>query len=344
MTARLDPKFIKVVGLMRSTQHEGERTAARAKAEAMAEAAGMTLDVAMVTAELPIAQSLSDIFGGFDDWMEEREPGWKARHAAEKDEKEQQRLARRAATLKRFGSEEAALAPCAKEQLLHNALGARRECCERPYERWTDTVDGCWNYCEPAPVHVLDLVKNAYPMPTTFSVAMAEYRYWEARQQEIEDVLGPNNYGDSGLDLVPSMRFDMVRDLVEHELVTTTLDDLYARFKFYRDMDVACEKIDAALFRDLETLVRRTHLSDASTKGEGTPSPSSPHPTTRDGQIRAALHADPSRSDRAIARAIGCSPTSVGKTRLAMGLSWAERSVQRRGQMCSMRPRAEAPT
>ena len=40
----LDPRFSKVVALMRSTQHAGEQKAARSRAEAMAVAAGMTLE------------------------------------------------------------------------------------------------------------------------------------------------------------------------------------------------------------------------------------------------------------------------------------------------------------
>ena len=42
-----DPRFPKVVALMRSTQHAGEQKADRSRAEAIATAAGMTLEEAL---------------------------------------------------------------------------------------------------------------------------------------------------------------------------------------------------------------------------------------------------------------------------------------------------------
>jgi|GEM_PF-7113334 len=55
-------------------------------------------------------------------------------------------------------------------------------------------------------------------------------------------------------------------------------------------------------------------------------------PTEKRKRIEAALRSDPSRSDRAIARDLGCSPTTVGKVRTALGLTDAVRTVHRGGQ------------
>ena len=74
----------------------------------------------------------------------------------------------------------------------------------------------------------------------------------------MEDVLGPDGYGDSGLDMVADLRRDMLRDLVEHELPTMTLADLHARFAYLRELDsIDKDQIKDALFRDLTTMVER---------------------------------------------------------------------------------------
>jgi hypothetical protein len=49
------------------------------------------------------------------------------------------RLAR---VIKRYGSEEAALAPCEREQLLRAAVKKWSKFCAKPYQRWTQSIDG----------------------------------------------------------------------------------------------------------------------------------------------------------------------------------------------------------
>lgn len=70
-----------------------------------------------------------------------------------------------------------------------------------------------------------------------------------------------------------------------------------------------------------------------------------PHPSTvsvhglgetRAAEILAALVADPSRSDRDVARACGCSPTLVGRVRAAAGLAKRVREVRRGGRAYTM--------
>ena len=56
-----DPKFAKVGALMRSTEHVGEKAAARDRADAMAAAAGMTLDEAMSVGTAPKQTRWTDI-------------------------------------------------------------------------------------------------------------------------------------------------------------------------------------------------------------------------------------------------------------------------------------------
>ena len=109
--------------------------------------------------------------------------------------------------------------------------------------------------------------RGAYAWPETFADAKAEFDYWTVRREEMEVVLGPDGYGDSGLDMVADLRRDMLRDLVEHELPTMTLADLHARFAYLRELDsIDKDLIKDALFRDLTTMVAREgHPSNVST-------------------------------------------------------------------------------
>ncbi|WP_232847450.1 hypothetical protein [Xanthobacter oligotrophicus] len=76
-------KLRKVRGLMTGGATEGERAAARSRAEAIAKAAGLTLAEAMSKLDTaPPPPTARSIFDGFDDWMEAKEPGWRAEQAA----------------------------------------------------------------------------------------------------------------------------------------------------------------------------------------------------------------------------------------------------------------------
>lgn len=56
--------------------------------------------------------------------------------------------------------------------------------------------------------------------------------------------------------------------------------------------------------------------------------------------VKAALIADPSRSDRDIAREVGCSPTTAGRARAALGIEPAPRFVHG-AQTYAMHPRRD---
>ena len=355
MTATiLDPKFAKIIALMNSTEHAGERQAARERAETVAAASGMTLDQAIAVSAQP-APSLLNIFAGFDDWMEERHPGHNARCQAERSERERNRLARLAEILHRYGSEEAALAPCEREQLLQKALSPWIKWCDPPHQRWTYLIDGEGGFFGDLPPHISDAIAAAYPLPTIFAEACAEADYWRARNQEIEDVFGPENCGDYGLNRPAYMRMHMVEDLANHELPVTTLADLHARFARYRARGGDDETIDAALFRDIEAMAMREKGAAQSAH------PSEPPPDqTKTGSVSRAAHsnipataqplgrvADILRghmdwTDRRIAREAACSPTTVGKIRRTIGATCATRSVQRCGQTYAFHIGAQA--
>jgi len=358
MTKPLDPRFIKIVALMNSTQHAGEKAAARQRAEAVAKSCGMTFEQALAASstQAPQPKPFVNVMEDFDDWIEKREPGHKARKAKEQEEKAAARRARVKILLKRYGSVEAGLAPCEKEKLLHEALRPWIIYRKRPYHRWTDSVDGSsshWLFEFTHAPHIREAVANAYPLPTTFQDALAEHEYWQVRRIEMEDLLD-GRYGDEALDRPASLRRDLIEDLLIKDMVLTTLPDLYARLKFARERENSWEGTEDAVFRDLEAMVKaQADLSNVSTCSKG---PHSVRPLDDDvssaggpmedetsirpsahGQIEAMLRADAAQSDRNIARACGCSPTTVGKVRSKLGLAQPVRSVQRRGQTYQMR-------
>jgi hypothetical protein len=79
-----DERLAKIIALWRSTQHEGERQAARGKAERIAKELGMSFEAAVAADQARNNPGNSNIF---DDWMEAREPGHKAAAARQKAEK-----------------------------------------------------------------------------------------------------------------------------------------------------------------------------------------------------------------------------------------------------------------
>ncbi len=336
----LDPRFSKVVALMRSTQHAGEQKAARSRAEAMAVAAGMTLEEALAVDAAPTSEWFFDIFDRKEDAADR---SWKAEQAARRRAKIAAWTIRRAALIAKYGSIDAATAPCERERLILAAVARWRTVRDNP--RWTHALDGWtgWAFAarKEAPAHVIEAIVQAYPLPTTFAQAKAEHDYWTVRNQELEDAFSEDgsSLGDNELDLPTAIRAGIVRALAEHELPVSTLSDLHGRFAMYRESESNDDTVEAALFRDIETMaLREAQASDVTTM------PSTSSRVHEAGQVEALLRANPQWSDRRIARAGGCSPTTVGKIRRAIGATCSDRSVQRSGQSYTVHVGASART
>lgn len=324
----LDPRFSKVVALMRSTQHAGEQKAAGSRAEAMAVEAGMTLEEALAVDTAPRSEGF---FAGFADSMEAAHPGWKAEQASRRLAKVRAWKIRRAALIAKYGSIDAATAPCERERLILAAVARWRTTRDNP--RWTHALDGWTGWVLAArkevPVHVIEAIEQAYPLPTTFAQAKAEHDYWTDRNQELEDAFSDDGDlpGNNELDLPTEIRAEIVRAFAEHELPVTTLADLHARFAMYRESESKDETVEAALFRDIGAMaLRESQVSNVTTS-------SAPSPVHEAGRIEGLLKAHPEWSDRWIARVGGCSPTTVGRIRRAIGATCPDRSVQRGGQI-----------
>lgn len=332
--SKIDPRLKKIIALWRRTEHDGERQAARARAEELCERLGVKFEDAVSRDEADRSSGGQvNPFAGFDDFMEAREPGYKAQQAQKAKEKAAARAARAKALIDRYGSKEAALAPCERERLLLAAVAKWRTPQKPPHDRWTHDVDGWQSAWKPAPPHVDAAIRSAYPLSETFAEAQAEAEYWRQRDRDMGDLLD-DQYGDYALDMVAEARLQIIQRLIDADLVVRTPADLLVRFRSFNDRECVLDGDDQEkLLSDLEGIVaaNEAYLSNVGNGHIETPS----RPSKMSGRIEGALRADPARSDRAIARELGCSPTSVGKVRSAIGLAGEPRSVQRRGQIFS---------
>jgi hypothetical protein len=110
----------KVDALTRSP-NKGEAQAARSRLRALLKKLGKTeTDLpSILNPPKPVeppSSPLGNIFGGFDDYMEKQEPGYKDRMAAEVAAKKKEAAAYRKAVIAKYGSEEAAKTPNAMHQ------------------------------------------------------------------------------------------------------------------------------------------------------------------------------------------------------------------------------------
>lgn len=324
----LDPRLKKVLTLWSGAATDGERQAARARAETMAAKAGMDFKGAVSAWQAEQSHGVGPInlFAGLDDFMEASEPGYKARRAAEKADKVAARKRRRDALISHHGSLEAALAPCERELLLLDAVALWRRCSPPPHNRWTHSVDGWSDPWKDAPPHVEAAIRGAYPLPQTFAEAQAEMDYWQQRDRDFADLLD-DQYGDYALDLVARKRLFLIERLIDRDLEARTTSDVLTRLKLMdsRESTLTPEE-QIRIITDLERVVA---LEAARASVQSVRLPLSVHRE----QIAKMLRSNSTRTDRSLARELGCSPTTVGKVRALLGLAGIPRSVQRGGQI-----------
>jgi hypothetical protein len=329
-----DRSLYDVFTLWRETNDDGVRQWERRTIELKAKLAGKTFEQAFDADEWQrqaVKKARGEKIGTFYDYednCEAKGPGHKAAKAADAAiqagraaAQAAARATRRKALIERYGSAEAALAPCERERKLLDAVRSWRKARPVPYRRWTDSVDGWSDAWTKAPAHVDAAIRTAYPLPETFASARVEYDYWRERDRELRDMLDVKSF-DYRLDLLALARMKMVEALIEHELPVRTPADLLERFRLYRSFEMNDWKQEGRILSDLEGIVAALSVQQ---RGQTA--------SVQRGQIAAALEASPDRTDRSIAREFGCSPTTVGRVRADLGLKDALRSVQRGGQM-----------
>ncbi|SMC92368.1 Homeodomain-like domain-containing protein [Fulvimarina manganoxydans] len=314
-------KFQKVCALMRDGATEGERAAAKHRAETMAAKAGMTLQEAVSNLDMATTPKPASFFDGFDDWMEEKEPGWKAERAREKAERKARDDVRRAAVLEQHGSEEFLFARTMSEIALDAAIEPFAT-----WEYWTDpdgtrhryasTLDGMdagilWKEQEITPA-VRRAIIEAYPWPSKLDDALREVKEWD--QLRLDRGLFCGEWSHY-VEVEIRIRF-LERELNEGR-PATSLDDIQARFnwkryEFERQWLDPTERDDPFLdrieadFGILRRAFTRSALQPITTRRTN---------AVKQATVLSMLDTHPELSDREIARRIGVSPQTVNTWR-----------------------------
>ncbi|MFG1372158.1 winged helix-turn-helix domain-containing protein [Xanthobacter oligotrophicus] len=316
----------KVRRLMDHGATEGERAAARSRAETMAKAAGLTLAEAMSKLDTIEAPQPRSFFEGFDDWMEAKEPGYRVQMAAKRAERDARDAHRRAEVLAAYGSEAAVFARTEREALLDAAIAPLGT-----WDHWTDdtgtvhrfakTLDGAagefWNAKDITPA-IRAAVMRAYPWPITLAKALAEVKEWDQLRWDRGLFCRSGEWN-------PYREVNCRVTLLEDELETgrpaATWDDVQARFDWKR---YAYERTYVDPTQREEPFLERLEADFAFLRANAHPVHSGhPHmqPATRRttahkrADVLSMLDTHPELSDREIARRLGVSPQTVSTWR-----------------------------
>lgn len=300
-------KLRKLKALMDGGKTPGERRAAETKAAILASRAGLTLKQALSKLDRPTPQPVQDNpFAGFADWMEAKEPGWKARNAAERAEREARRIARCREILAEYGDEDAVFAPSEIEAALRDAL--------RPF----DTGEGFWNYrgfsySDGPTDEMWQAIRAAVAIPGTVSEALAAYRAFIARQEPrfvLEPAYNPWEWESA---------WESALEHLLDNLRSPTAEGISARLEWMQILaDKDCSRDH---LRDRQTLaaLRDDFAAFSASVQTGQPQTEAQRRTT----VNNLLRQHPEFTDREIARRAGVSPTTVGKQRRKMERSYA---------------------
>lgn len=255
----IDLERLAKVWTLTSSPNAGEAAAARNRAKAMVEKAGKTLaDVPdlLKGIELPeAAPSAEPESSAFD------EKGTPDHGAAETKADRKRRAARaakeapaRAEVLSRYGgSVDAVLDWTREERLLRDAVAQWSAFWDPPNQRWTRRIDGSdVTDLKPLTERSHRALERAYPLPKTITAAMAEYEMWERRDNDLGLVL--QNTADTQLDLPAYFRREIVRRLLETDLVAASLDEVIIRQRYLVESSNSNDAIERAVLRDLEVL------------------------------------------------------------------------------------------
>ncbi len=315
-------KFAKIYSLMNSTTYDGEREAARDRAEAVACAAGMTFEEAVDVISAPAsspsdaAPTMQNPFAGFADYMEKHEPGYKARAAEEARQREEARLKEQAELIERYGSEDAVMAPCEREALLEKACAHLAEVEEDGYVSNLDDW-GPMSKNIDLPESVRQAVSHAYPLPTSVAEAWAEWRHWNRRWHE-RVTLEP--YLESH-PLPVNARLVVLEELLV-ALPAQSLEDVLARLDKYEEL---CNQGMYVEYEDQDKFIKQFRndvgfLSNDAQVGRQVPFTNA---KKRDAVLEYLKCPDRSLlSDREIARIVGVSPQTVNNWRKRLNVQF----------------------
>lgn len=233
--AKLDRrKLRKVQALAEYGATEGERAAAHNSLEAMARKAGVSLDEALAFANRPapvVVHAATVSNNPFAALFSS--PEWQA----EQRDRETKRAARRSELLAQFGSQEAVMAPTARETALAAAcapLAVWRNWIDADgtVERYVSSFDGFGmdDGRSDLPDSVRDAVSTAVPLPSTVAGVFVELR--EAEDLRCNREQFERHYGQT---IEVQAREYVLESLIE-TIPAESMADVKARFAWARWM------------------------------------------------------------------------------------------------------------
>lgn len=296
----------------------------------MASKAGMTLKEAMSKLDSQPVPKSANFFAGFDDWMEEKEPGWKAQRATKRADRERIRAEKRAKALAEYGSRRAIFARTEREKLL---LAAASPIASES-DTWEDEdgsvypylnrIDGCGaggfiSRLKDMPPAFVVAVECAYPIPSKLDGIFAEWCDWR-RLQELRDLFCASEEWVHYLEV--QGRITILEDRLDRQPVASW-SDMAARMEWWGI------KIDREFTpsgdeeRERHARISADHEILAGLSREATVRGSVHSGRRTNADKRAAvlsmLDSSPELSDREIARRIGVSPQTVNNWRKRKG-------------------------
>ncbi len=257
----LDLTRLAKIWKLTTSPNPGEAAAARDRAQAIMEREGKTLaDVPglLRTTQASKATGPMPGAGGFtfyDMDNPDHVSAYEVKQRERRAKRSAQQAPERAEVLARYGgSVDAVLAWTEQEQLLRAAVAKWSIFQEPPHQRWTKSVDGFeLMTMKELPRRVVRALSEAYPLPTTIAAAAAEFTAWEKRDRDVG--LAVEATDDTQLDLPAYFRREVVRRLLETELIAASLDEVLIRQRHSIDSESSNPGIEKAVLRDLETLV-----------------------------------------------------------------------------------------
>ena len=314
-------KFGKVRRLMDKGATEGERKAARSAATKMAARAGLSLKEAVSKMDAPPATKPANFFEGFDDWMEQKEPGWIAKQAAGRAAKARLRDIERRRVIAEYGSEEAVFAETERECLLRDALTpiADWSTYSNSPEAYISGFAG-WRSGDP-PEALWRALEKAYPFPTDLHGVWAEFLEWKTLDDDRYAIFPDGE---------PSVFVRARVAALEHHLDTMAApswEGMRSRIGWlnhragleYSRGAAEDKRLSRRLWQDFEALCLA--VKNGQDKGCAQSASPSIRRTNADkrADVLSMLDEEPSLSDREISRRCGVSPQTVGNWRKRRG-------------------------
>lgn len=250
MAKKLNLDLLNKVWALAEQGTEGERDAARNRAEALVKPHGYTLaDVPdLLLTEGYLDEEPAPSAGGFTFYDMSNPAHQRAYAEAERKKQAAWRMANRAKideVLARYGSEEAVFAYTAEEKAYDAAI--------KPFHKkgkagQCDTWDG--EHFSPS-VRVRAALATVKPWPDTIPAAIAEYDYWEKLYDDrnIADSNNQYDYLGQGADF----RRWALGDLINKEIEARDLSDVIIRLRF-QEASQGVYNDSAIILRDLERL------------------------------------------------------------------------------------------